>query len=201
MSALADVLDHLFATGEVRLTGPPDLGDSRDVQSVLRHAFAEYRLEIAETLIEFDPEAATAAAVFTARGCWFAVSRDEPPEEVAALLPMFPEPKTAAAHLSVDLTLRYAVTVHRRIRAQTPGDPLVICLANVMRRCPLTGVLAELADAPAGDILLAGHPGLELLYAERLASHFRPTWLPATGRIREVVDWVYQQQGKSVPGT
>src|SRR5262245_36904766 len=122
MSALAEFLDHLFATGEARFTAPPEPGDPRAVQSVLSRAFAEYRLDIAGPPIEFDLQAAAAAALFTARGCWFAVSRDEPAKQVAALLPRFPEPKTAAAHLSVDLTLRHAVTVHRRIRAQTPED-------------------------------------------------------------------------------
>jgi MoxR-vWA-beta-propeller ternary system domain bpX4 len=199
MSALADFLEHLFATGEARLTGLPELDDPPEAQSVLHRAFAEYRLDVAGPPIDFDPEAATAAALFTARACWFAVSRDEPPEQLAAAMNPITEPKSAAAHLSIDLTLRYAVTVHRRIRAQAPEDALPMRLADVLRRCPLTGALSDLTDPPTGDTSLAGHPGLELLYAERLASHFRPAWLPASGRIREVIEWVYQHQGTTLP--
>jgi len=199
MSALTDFLEHLFATGEARLTGPPEPGDPRDVPSVLRRVFADYRLDVAGPPIEFDADAAAAAALFTARACWFAVSRDEPAELVAAVLEPFAEPKSSSAHLSVDLTLRYAVTVHRRIHAQSPDDVLPTRLAEVLRGCPLTGALTDIKDPPSGDTLLAGHPGLELLYAERLASHFRPEWLPASGRIRETVEWVYQQQGRTMP--
>src|SRR5262245_15298408 len=199
MSTLAEFLDHLFATGEARLAALPEPGDRRDVHSALRRAFAEYRLGVAGPPIEFDADAAAAAALFTSRACWFAVSRDEPPEQVAAIMQPFSEPKTAAAHLSVDLTLHYVVTVHRRLRAQTPDDLLPSRLAEMLRQCPVTGVLADLADPPAGDMSVAGHPGLEMLYAERLACHFRPSWLPAAGRIREVVEWVFQQQGKTMP--
>src|SRR5690349_10844201 len=114
MSALTPFLDRLFTTGEARLAGRPEPDDRRDVEEVLRRAFAEYRLDVAGPPIEFDPASAVMAALFTAWACWFAVSREEPPEQVTALLPATPEPTTPAAHLSIDLTLRYAVTVYRR---------------------------------------------------------------------------------------
>jgi len=90
--ALAPFLDHLFATGEAKFTEPPEADDVREVQSVLRRAFAEFRLEVAGPPINFDPEAATVAALFMARACWFVVSRDEPPEVVeASLEPIEPD--------------------------------------------------------------------------------------------------------------
>src|SRR5947209_528569 len=124
MSALTPFLDRLFTTGEARLTGRPEPDDRRDVEEVLRRAFAEYRLDVAGPLIEFDPGSAVEAALFTARACWFAVSREEPPEQVKTQLPAVPGPTTPAGHLSIDLTLRYAVTVYRRVRAQNAEDVL-----------------------------------------------------------------------------
>jgi hypothetical protein len=199
--ALAPFLEHLFATGQAKFIEPPDADDVRDVQSVLRRAFAEYRLEVAGPPIDFDPDAAMAAALVMARGCWFVVSRDESPEVVEAVLAPLASPKTAAGHLSIDLTLRYAATVYRRANAQNPEDELPARLAETLRGCPLSGVLADIADAPIGDLTFAGHRGLELLYAERLADHFRLTWLPPEGRSREAVEWVFQQQGKKLPPT
>jgi hypothetical protein len=199
MSALTPFLDRLFTTGEARLTGRPEPDDRSDVEEVLRRAFAEYRLDIAGPLIDFDPTAAVAAALFTAWTCWFAVSRDDPPEQVASLLPAIADPKTPGAHLSIDLTLRYAVTVYRRAHAQNADDVLVQRLAESFRRCPLTGALSDVADAPTGDLTFAGHAGLELLYAERLAANPRPAWVPAAGRTRERVELVYQQMGKKMP--
>jgi hypothetical protein len=199
MSALTPFLDRLIATGEARLTGRPEPDDRRDTEDVLGRAFAEYRLDVAGPPIEFDANAALDAALFVARACWFAVSRDDPPEQVTGLLPTVPEPKAPAAHLSIDLTLRYAVTVYRRVHAQNADDVLALRLADTLRRCPLTGVLSDVEEAPAGDLVFGGHAGLELLYAERLAANFRPAWLPAEGRMRERVELVYQQMGKTMP--
>jgi MoxR-vWA-beta-propeller ternary system domain bpX4 len=199
MSALGPFLKQLFATGEARLAGRPDVDDRREAVGVLRRAFAEYRLEVAGPPVEFDDEAGLAAAVFTARACWFAVSRDEPPEEVSKSLSPLRQPTTPAAHLSADLTLRYAVTVHRRARAQNPEDVLVKGLAETLRGCPLTGVLSDVADGPTGDLTFGGHRGLELLYAERLAGHFRDGWLPPEGRTREAVELVFRQLGRAWP--
>jgi hypothetical protein len=199
MSPLAPFLDHLFATGEARLADRPEADDRREALNVLRRAFAEYRLDVAGPLLEFDADAGLAAALFTSRACWFAVSRDEPPEQVVSLLAPLPEPETAAAHLSVDLTLRYAVTVHRRAGAQNPEDVLAVRLAETLRRCPLTGVLSDLADGPAGGLTFGGHSGLELLYAERLVTNDRPSWLPPAGRTRDVVEMVFRKQGKAWP--
>jgi hypothetical protein len=201
MSALTPFLDRLFTTGEARLTGRPEPDDRRDSDEVLRRAFAEYRLAVAGPSIDFDPPAAHEAALFVARACWFAVSREEAPEQVTALLSMIPEPKTPAAHLAIDLTLHYATTVYRRIRAQNPDDVLAIRLAETFRRYPLTGVLADVAEGPTGDLTFGGHAGLELLFAERLAANFRPAWLPAPGRLRERVEVVFQQTGKPLPET
>jgi metal-sulfur cluster biosynthetic enzyme len=199
MSALTPFLDRLFTTGEARLTGRPEPDDRRDIDEVLRRAFAEHRLDVAGPLIEFDLDAAHASALFTARACWFAVSREEPPEQVATLLPTISDPKTPADHLSMDLTLRYAVTVYRRVHAQNAEDVLAVRLAEAFRRCPLTGVLSDVAEAPTGGLVFAGHAGLELLYAERLAANYRPAWLPAEGRLRERVELVFQQLGKAIP--
>jgi hypothetical protein len=201
MSALTPFLDRLFTTGEARLTGRPEPDDLRDVEEVLRRAFAEYRLDMAGPLIDLDPVAGYDAALFVARACWFAVSREEPPEQVAKLLPAIADPKTPAAHLSIDLTLRYAVTIYRRVHAQNAEDVLAIRLADTFRRCPLTGVLSDVAEGPTGDLTFGGHEGLELLYAERLAANSRSAWLPANGRLRERVELVLQQLGKALPAS
>jgi hypothetical protein len=181
-SSLAPFLEHLFSTGEARLTGPPDLGDRRDVEAILSRAFQRHCLDVAGPRIEFDASAGVISAVYLARACWFAVSRDDPPESVSKQMRPFDSPSTASAHLSIDLTLRYATTLHRRAFAQNADDVLTKLLAEILQGCPLTGVLSDVVDVPLGDLTFAGHSGLQLLYAERLAQHFRLTWLPADGR-------------------
>ena len=199
MSALASFFEHLFATGEARLTGRPELDDRRELAEVLRGAFNEYRLNVAGPLIELDAEAAVAAALYTSLACWFAASHDETPEQVSGVLKMPALAATPQAVLAVDLTLRYAVTVHRRAQAQNRADVLAKLLGDTLRRWPLTGILADVAEPPTGDLTSTGHPGLELLYAERLADNYRPSWLPADGRLREIVEMIFRQQGRPWP--
>jgi hypothetical protein len=197
MSALSEFFEHLFATGEARLTGRPDLGDRRELEEVLRSAFNEYRLDVAGPLIELDADAAVGAAYYTSLACWFAASHDETPEQVKGLLKMPDVRATSQAALSVDLTLRYVVTVHRRAQAQNREDVLAKLLSDTLRRWPLTGVSSDVAEPPTGDLTFAGHRGLELLYAERLAGNYRESWLPAEGRLREMVEMIQQGSARS----
>ncbi len=67
-------------------------------------------------------------------------------------------------------------------------DPLTLRLKDTLRRWPLSGVLANLDEPPFSPVELAGHPGLLLLYAERLVVRHLPAWLPgATGTA--YVEW------------
>ena len=106
-------------------------------------------LDVAGPLIDLDPAAALAAApvhgmgmlvrCFPRRAAGTSVSHSCRPCRM---------PKTPAAHLSIDLTLRYAVTVYRRAHAQNADDVLVTRLAEAFRRCPLTGVLVRRRRKP-----------------------------------------------------
>src|SRR5205085_1821946 len=73
---------------------------------------------------------------------------------------------------------RFVPGVYHRARALDPADALAAGLARLLRLWPLSGVLADLEEGPLTPPTLGGHPGLLLLYAERLADHFRPAWLP-----------------------
>jgi hypothetical protein len=85
---------------------------------------------------------------------------------------------TPAHHLSADLMLHYLPQVLKRARGLDPSDPLIALLEDMLRRWPLSGVLSDVADAPIGSLDFAGHPGLLLLYAERLSANDRPAWRP-----------------------
>src|SRR5436190_1084973 len=50
-------------------------------------------------------------------------------------------------------------------------------------------------EAPPGF----GHPGLDLLYAERLADRPHPAWVPPPGPARDQVERVFARLGKPVP--
>jgi hypothetical protein len=197
MSALAEFLQVLLYEGKVVLRAPsqPSAGRQPEVIDLLRRAYADYRLQVAGPPLDFDGPVALAAGELVRQACWFLVSHEQPPEELDRPLMMPGPPRSAAQHLSADLVLRFLPQVHRRARALNPADPLPGLLAGVLRQWPLSGVISEVEEGPTTGLDFHGHPGLMLLYAERLARHEKPAWVPH-GPGFEYVDLVWREIGK-----
>jgi hypothetical protein len=195
MSAFADFLEGLFSRGEVLLREPPnsEAGDAPRAREILRDIFSVERLRIAGPLLDFDADAATAAAGVLWQACWFLLEHSDPPATLELALAL-PPCSTAAAIFSADLSLRYLPQIHRRALSLSLEDVLPCLLAKILREWPLSGALSDVAEAPVSPLDFAGHAGLMLLYAERLADRPRPDWIPG-GRTLEYLELVYQEKG------
>jgi hypothetical protein len=196
MASLTDFLRELIEAGQVVLTGlpPPDAADE-DAAAYLASVYDDYRRQIAGPPIPFAAATALAAAGIVRHACWFLLSRREPPEELTNHLRM-PQPASSPAqHLSGDLLLRYLPQIHRRARALAADDPLPDMLADLLRRWPLSGVLADLPEGPLGDLSFGGHPGLLLAYAERLLQEPKPAWVPQ-GEPLQYAELVFRERGR-----
>jgi hypothetical protein len=200
MAAFTDLLRGLFEEGSARLRAPPlpEAGERAGALAVLEAAFRDHRLDVAGPAIDFDASAALAAAEFTALACWFLVHRGAQPAEVERALKVPAPPRTAGQHLSADVVFRLLPTVHRRAQALDPRDVLTARLEELLRQWPLSGVLAELEEPPLEPVDLGGHPGLLLLYAERLALRPRPAWA-LHGPAWEYVELVFSEKGMPTP--
>lgn len=189
-------LDRLLLSGEAVFPFRPAFESRVPPEGVelLRAAFRTRALEIAGPSIEFHPETAARAARTVAAACWRVVSGEAEPE-----FDPTGEPHSAAEQLSADVTLRFLPPVYRRARAQDPAGPLTQALESILRAWPLTGVLADLDGEPKHPPDGGGHPGLQLLYAERYAATRRPGWLPPAGPSREWVERVFAERGLSIP--
>jgi hypothetical protein len=97
------------------------------------------------------------------------------------------------------VALRFLPGVYKRARVAGAGSELASELDAILRRWPLSGVLADLDGAPTVVPEFGGHPGLQLLYAERLLRTSRPGWVPAGGPAREWAERVYSEAGRSLP--
>lgn len=195
MTAIDELVRALLDHGRARLRRPPRVTDAdhESVVGLLTCAYHDHRLDVAGPLLPFVPETALRACEFTLWACWFLVHHDEPPAAVELLLSLPPPPRTPADHLSGDLTFRFLPAVHRRARALDPSDILTQRVEALLRRWPLSGVLADLDHGPDGDVAF-GHAGLNLLYAERLAARVRPAWVVA-GDAAEAIELVFHQKG------
>jgi hypothetical protein len=202
MTPFHEFLTQLLDQGKIvfrSATAPRDR-PSPPAIATLAEAFEVYSLAVAGPRIAFDPATACAAADFLRQSSWALVNHDEHMTDLEKRLTMPGSPLTPSQHLSADLTLRYLPQVLRRARGLDPVDPLVVRLANVLRQWPLSGVLSDVEDGPVGPLQFGEHPGLMLLYAERLIDHDRPSWRPdRRGPAWDYYELVLQEHGQSVP--
>jgi hypothetical protein len=199
MPTLVKFLDRLLHEGRAVFRQPPTFTEdaANDALLLLKQAYQDYTLEIAGSAPPINGKVALAAAECVRQACWFLVNRDEPAEEIAKRVVMPGRPKTAADHFSADLTLRYIPLIYQRAKAISADDPLPSRIADILRNWPLSGVLAALPEGPAATVNLDGHPGLMMLYAERLARNEKPAWMPI-GHAAEYVEVVYHHLQRDV---
>ncbi|WP_148595718.1 hypothetical protein [Aquisphaera giovannonii] len=197
MAQLHEFLDGLLREGNVvfRSRPGPAEGPSAEVTALLAEAYETHRLDVAGPAIPFDAGVACEAAEVVRQACWAMVNQGDRVEDLAARVAMRRTPGGPSQHLSADLLLRYLPGVHRRARASGPDDPLVGMLAEVLRRWPLSGVLAGLEEPPLTPTNLGGHPGLLMLYAERYAARGRPAWEPERAG-KDYLELVRQAAGR-----
>ena len=200
MTPFDEFLTQLFDEGKVLFRTAPRDRPSAPAVPVLAEAFETYSLVVAGPRMTFDPDIALAAAEVVRQASWALVNRDERMADLVKRLKMPVSPLTPSQHLSADLTMRYLPQVLRRARGLDPSDPLVAQLANVLRTWPLSGVLSDVADGPFVPLEFGGHPGLMLLYAERLIGNDRPFWRPTQqGPSWDYYELVLQEHGQPAP--
>ena len=195
MSTSSEFWQRVFTDGSIVLEGPPHGVADRDSLALLERFHEEYRLEIAGPPLPFVAEAAAQGARIVEMAAWYLASQAGTPRDLERHLVLADEPAGPADHLSADLTLRYLPCIHQRARVLYPADPLPALLGEILRRWPLSGMLADLPDAPLGDLDFGGHPGLLFLYAERLAENLNPAWIPR-GLGAPYVDLVWAELGR-----
>jgi hypothetical protein len=196
MSTFASFVRVLLEEGRAHLREPPRPGPAdRDAALPhLRAAFRDHLLDIAGTPLTFVPAVALRAAEWTAWACWFLVHRGEPAAAVDNAPHLFAPGADPSEHATADVVLRLLPQVHRRARAVDLRDPLTIRLEELLRRWPLSGVLSDVDEPPLTTVELGGHPGLLLLYAERLAQRPRPAWRVG-GPAGDWIDLVFGERG------
>lgn len=195
MPPFRDWLARVLADGESVQDEPPSIppAERPAVLADLRAAFERHALDVAGPPVPFDPDAAAGAALVLARACWQLVGGAPEPLTVGV------EPISASAHLSTDVCLRFLPAVLRRARVHAPGGEPATALDRLLRAWPLSGVSADLDGVPTTPPEFAGHPGLQLMYAERWVATARPGWAPPPGPARDRAERVFAERGRPLP--
>jgi hypothetical protein len=183
MTSFHEFLSQLLYEGRVvfRTTrAPHDRPRPQDI-ALLEKAYLAHRLSVAGPDIPFDPAVAFSAAELIRQSSWALVNHGDRISHLKKCVTMPIAPVTPAHHLSADLTLRYLPQIFNRARVLDPCDPFIDLLTELLRRWPLSGALADVAQGPLASLDFGGHPGLLLLYAERLAANDRQAWRPVPG--------------------
>ncbi len=167
---LRPFLTALQESGRVRVGRPPEPPDVEEagVSALLLEFDRSARRDMPHTAPEFNPVAASWAAVRLYRACQFLVFRDLGAELASdqILLPC-PAPVSPSVTHSADLTLRYLPEVIVLARGISPGDPLLVALHQLARQWPYSSVgVAGLAGVDPGPVL--DHPSLRQTYVDRI---------------------------------
>jgi MoxR-vWA-beta-propeller ternary system domain bpX4 len=197
MAAFQDFLTQLLDHGQIvfRSAKAPHDGPTEHDVALLAEAFDTFALSVAGARIAFDARTACEAAELVRQSGWAMVQRDDRLADLKRRLKMTGPPQTPSQHLSADLMLRFVPQIIKRARGLDPSDPLSGLLGEVLRRWPLSGVLSDVEEGPLIALDFGGHPGLLLLYAERLSQNDRPAWQPErSSPAWAYYEWVLQQQ-------
>ena len=192
MSELASFLQRTLYEGRILLRQAPTRGDDAAAGPLLEKAYRAHALSVAGPAVPFEPAVALAAGRVLQAAAWYLLNQGAELDEAALRMPY--APTRPEHHLSADLVFRFLPVLHRRARALMANDPLPEHLATLLRRWPLSGVLSDVIEEPLTPPDF-GHAGLQMLYAERLARHDRPAWLPPPAGL-PYVELVWQQLGK-----
>jgi hypothetical protein len=175
-----------------------DLVWHHDAEPILTSALEIQSLHLAGTPLTGSIDMLRAATAVVYRIGWRLLNQDAEAAANDPGLRMPRAPHTAAEHLGADLAFRFLPALYRRASSRAFDDPLVAAIRDLLLEWPLSGVLADIADAPKTPPDFGGHVGLGFLYAQRLAAHARPAWMPA-GAGRDCFEIVWQALGKPLP--
>ena len=198
MNDLTEILRELFNNGT--LIVPIDhVGglSTAGAEEFLAEAFAEHSLNVAGPPIAFERRVAMEASRLFMQAAIALVDHSETPEVLSSRLRMSRVPHTAADHLSADIVFRYLPHLLRRARASRPDDPLVVMLTQVLRQWPLSGVLADIDEAPSTKPEFPDHHGLLMLYSERWILRQDEAW-KGGGATGEYIEWALEDVKRAV---
>ena len=185
----------LLREGRLRIGEQPTWQLSDEGLDELKSALRDQSLALAGPPIVGSLESLIPAMQVTYRFGRRTLHPETTPAESDASLKMPQPPRSPEEHLGADLAFRFLPGLLQRLLTRDPGDELAAALKKLLREWPLSGVLADIPEAPTSPLNFGGHLGVRFLYAERLADRERAGWQPPV-EDSDGLDLVYQTLGR-----
>ena len=162
-------LNDLFEHGRVATKSVDvSVDDQQEAIRLLREYECHDRANWPAGQPEFSEQIGLWSANLLYRACHFVVERDANPESLQrALTVKPPQPPSAAAHYSADLTFRFLPDVVKLAKTAAEDDPLGEMLLNLARQWPLASV-GMTAVQNVDVSCIAGNPCLLQAYVDRV---------------------------------
>jgi MoxR-vWA-beta-propeller ternary system domain bpX4 len=145
--------------------------NAAEVTDFLAEAYRAEAADYPHVAPDFDPVAGLWAANTVYEAAQLLLHRTDAPADLTHRLPHYPEPITAAALLSADLTLRFLPDLIVRGQLIDPDDPLVALLTDRLRLFHYSGVRYPLMVSGLDFSPVVANAGLLRLYADRVVAH------------------------------
>lgn len=150
-----------------------------DLEAVTHFLEEEYNreaLQYPSGIPPFHAAAAAWSALIVYKAAQLILYRENKPEDLRALLPVYGAEQNASAILSADLCLRFIPVMRQHLHVIDPEDPLLEILDALLAQWHYSGISAS-SDISKLDLApIVSSPALLALYTERII-YYRKTEL------------------------
>lgn len=170
---MREFIEELLATGRARLKGDdePSADETQAAVETLLRMESEFRCTLPGRPPAVDPLIAVWGLKTLYRLCQFHVYRHLGPDEIEQRFrDTPPDPGSASAHYSVDLTLRFLPDMAQLVRNTSADDPLFLVVKGLTETWPLSSVGVPDVESQNLEPVLADDC-LRQMYVDRVIRH------------------------------
>lgn len=142
-----------------------DAKEQQQAITYLLHYHRQESLNHPYQVPDFDAPAAIWGALFLYHAAQAILNRQATLENITPLFNAYQGPKTPAAILSVDLSLRFLADLLDKLKTINPDDGLILLLEQQLEQWPYSAVGYSIQQFPAQEL---NDPCLRQLYADRI---------------------------------
>jgi hypothetical protein len=150
--------------------------DSEQVRTFLEEEYNREACEYPSGIPPFHAEAAIWSAQLVYKTAQLILYRENKPEDLRALLPIFTAEQNASVILSADLCLRFVPVMRQHLHVIDPEDPLLDLLDELFVHWHYSGISASPDVSKLDFTPIVSSPALLTLYSERII-YYRKTAL------------------------